>query len=119
MSALPFILLFYFKIIRGAFRYHPGNGVAIISTDGGATCKFYRQHRYLAQVHRATIFFSFLMVIFKVISNSNPLKGLIMEKLEKYLYISPSRRPMGCKIWKIKFATIFQNARGRLVANAE
>ena len=51
------------------------------------------------------------MVIFKVISNSNMLKGLIMEKLEKYLYISPSRRHIGYKICKRKFAHRFSKCK--------
>ena len=47
------------------------------------------------------------MVNFKFISNSNPLEILIMEKLEKYLYISPSRRHIGYRICKRKFAHCF------------
>ena len=51
------------------------------------------------------------MVIFKVISNSNLLKRLIMEKLEKYLYISSSRRHIGCRICKRKFAHHFEKCK--------
>ena len=75
--------------------------------------KFYRQHRYpmraeqLRHTVRHFFLFSFLMVNFKVISNFNPLEGLIMEKIEKYMYILPLTRHIGCRICKIKFAHHF------------
>ena len=47
------------------------------------------------------------MVNFNVILNSNPLKGLIMEKQEKYVYIWPLRRHIGYKICKRKFSHRF------------
>ena len=47
------------------------------------------------------------MVNFKVIWNSNPLKGLIMEKQEKYLYIYLLRRHIGGRICKRKFVHRF------------
>ena len=47
------------------------------------------------------------MVNFKVILNSNPLKSLIMEKQEKYMYIWPSKRHIGCIIFKRKLSHHF------------
>ena len=101
----------------GTFWYCPRNGADTVSTGGSVTCKNYWQHHYLVRAERLRcttrqfLFFSFLMVIFKVISISNPLKGLIMEKLEKYLYISPSRRHIGCKLCKRKFSHRFSKCK--------
>ena len=61
--------------------------VVWLASDSGAACKSYKYHRYLVRAEqlRRTVRFIFilffLMVIFKVISIFNLLKGLIVEKL--------------------------------------
>ena len=93
----------------GTFRYLPRNGADTVSISGSAIFKFYRQHRNPVQAKRLwrtarqIYIYNFLVVI----SNSNLLKGLIMEKLEKYLYILLLRRHIGYTICKRKFVLRF------------
>lgn len=123
LSNRPHRTFFILKNHVALFRYHPRTGADTVSTGHGAACKFKCSTANRCEpngssaLHRK--FFFLNKVKFKLFYKNNPLKGLIMEKQGKYLYIWSSRRNIGCRICKTKFSHRFAKFKMEMVGNGQ